>query len=56
MTVIVLEPGQPPRTTELDSSLASMQALAGGLIECLFPFQDAVAPICNEEDKLLGLP
>ena len=30
--------------------------MVGGLIQAVYPFEDAVALICNDEGKLLGLP
>ena len=33
-----------------------MQRLVGGYIQAVYPFDDPVALICNEEGKLLGLP
>ncbi len=33
-----------------------MQHQVGGLIQALYPFEDAAAIICNDEGKLLGLP
>ncbi len=32
-----------------------MQNLVGGLIQAIYPFQDSVALICNDEGKLLGM-
>jgi hypothetical protein len=32
-----------------------MQTIVGGSIEAIYPFEDSVALICNEEGKLLGL-
>lgn len=34
----------------------SLQKMVGGLIQAVYPFEDAVALICNDEGKLLGLP
>lgn len=33
-----------------------MQKEVGGFIEAVYPFEDPVAIICNEEGKLEGLP
>ena len=42
---------------EIDGSLASMQAIVGGFIQAVEPFDDPnVLLVCNEEAKLLGLP
>ena len=41
---------------ELGHSLAEMQKAVGGSIQILYPFEDPVALVCNEEGKLLRLP
>ena len=41
---------------ELGHSLGEMQKAVGGSIQILYPFEDPVALVCNEEGKLLGLP
>ena len=56
LRVLVVEPGKPPAVPEIDRSLESMQRLVGGYIQAVYPFDDPVALICNEEGKLLGLP
>ena len=33
-----------------------MQQVVGGYIQAIFPVDDPVALVCNEEGKLLGLP
>ena len=33
-----------------------MQAIVGGQIQALYPWEDSVALICNDEGKLLRLP
>ena len=56
MKVLVVEPMKPPCRAEIDGSLESMQKLVGGYIEAVYPFEDPVALVCNEEGKLMGLP
>ena len=56
MTVLVVEPELPPYVKEIGDSLHSLQTEVGGHIEAIYPFDDPVAIICNEEGKLLGLP
>lgn len=56
LRVLVVEPGKPPAVRETDGSLESMQRLVGGYIQAVYPFDDPLALICNEEGKLLGLP
>lgn len=56
MKIVQVEPGCEPTVTEIDSSLEAMQGVVGGLIQALFPFDDPVALIANDDGKLLGLP
>ena len=56
MLVLMIEPGEAPRRLELSHSLEEMQKAVGGFIQILYPFEDPVALVCNEEGKLLGLP
>ena len=56
MTVLIVEPGKGPRRAEIGNDLKSMQGVVGGLIQAVYPFEEPVALICNEEGKLLNLP
>jgi hypothetical protein len=57
MKVLIVEPLKVPYEKEISGDLKSMQAIVGGLIEAIYPFEDEeLALICNEEGKLLGLP
>lgn len=56
MTVLVVEPGKAPYVKEIDPGLESLQHEVGGWIEAVYPSDDLVALICNEEGKLEGLP
>lgn len=56
MTVLVVEPMQAPRVATIESGLESLQEAVGGYIEAVYPFEDPVALVCNEEGKLDGLP
>lgn len=56
ITVLVVEPGKRPYEKEIDPGLESLQREVGGYIEVVYPFEDPVALICNEEGKLDGLP
>ena len=57
MKILVVEPLRVPYEKEIDGSLASMQAVVGGLIQLLYPFEDSeLALICNDEGKIMGLP
>ena len=54
--VLVIEPEKNPAVREIEDSLESLQGIVGGYIECIYPFEDEVGIICNEEGKLNGLP
>ena len=56
MQVVVVEPKKKPEVREIGDSLESMQKIVGGLIEAVYPFDEPVALIANEEGKLLNLP
>lgn len=56
MEVILLEPMKEARVVEINHSLQSMQSMVGGLIEAIYPFEEQVCIVCNEEGKLQGLP
>ena len=56
MQVVVVEPEKKPIVQDIDVGLESMQKIVGGSIEAIYPFEEPVALICNEEGKLLNLP
>ena len=56
MKVIVVKPQERPVVAEIDSGLDAMQEVVAGYIQAVYPFEDPIALICNEEGKLLGLP
>ena len=56
MKVLVVEPEKEPYVKEISSGLSSLQKEVGGFIEAVYPLEDPVAIICNEEGKLEGLP
>jgi len=56
MKVLIVSPGTKPEEREIDGSLESMQAIVGGTIQAIYPFEDFVALICNDEGKLDCLP
>jgi len=56
MRILLVEPGKRPVLKEVDGSLKSMQEIVGGTCQALYPFEEPVALICNDEGKLLGLP
>ena len=56
MRILLVEPGRVPRPAEIGDSLEDMQTVVGGHIQAVYPFEEPVALICNEEGKCLGLP
>ena len=56
MTVVMVEPGKLARTAVIGNDLLSLQNAVGGNIQSVYPFEDEIALICNEEGKCLGLP
>lgn len=55
MKVLCVEPYKPPQEKEIDSGLESLQSEVGGWIQAVYPFEDPVAIICNEEGKINGM-
>ena len=56
MRVVVVEPKKKPMVQDIDAGLEFMQKIVGSPIEAVYPFDEPVALICNEEGKLLNLP
>ena len=55
MNVLVVEPGYLPYEKEING-LSEMQATVGGYIEAIYPYEEMVAIVCNEEGLINGLP
>lgn len=57
MKVVICEPLQEARVAEIGSELKDLQAVVGGLIEMICPFEEDpyICLICNEEGKINGL-
>ncbi len=56
ITVLVVEPERAPYVKTIDCGLKSLQAEVGGYIEVVYPFEDLVGLILDEEGKLCGKP
>ena len=56
MNVLMVEPGKAPYETQIGDDLQSMQALVGGYLEAVYPFEQPVALVCRESGKQDGLP
>jgi len=55
LKVLMVEPQKVPYTAEIPAGLKGLQMAVGGFIEAVYPYEDPVALICNEEGKLMGL-
>lgn len=56
MLVLIVEPEKEPVVEEISGGLRGMQKIVGGYIQAIYPFEEQVALVCNEEGILLGLP
>ena len=54
MNVLVVEPGMAPYEKEING-LEEMQAVVGGLITALYPFEEKEALVANDEAINMGL-
>ena len=54
--VLSVQPLRKPIVKDIPDDLASLQKEVQGDIQAIYPFEDRVALICNEEGKLLQLP
>lgn len=53
--VVLCEPRKKARIATITNTLSSLQQVVGGYIEAVYPFDNPVAIICNEEGKINGL-
>lgn len=56
MKVVMVEPGQYARITELEDTLEAKQRAVGGLITCAYPWEENVCIIANDEGLINGMP
>jgi len=56
ITALLIKPGQSPTVIEIENTLEAKQEAVGGYIQAIYPFEDEVAIICNEEGKINGMP
>lgn len=54
--VVMVEPGKFARITTIENDLDSLQKAVDGNIQAIYPFEDEVALVCNEEGKCMKLP
>lgn len=56
MHILKMKPEQKPERVDIPDTLEAMQKVVGGYIQAVYPFEEPIALICNEEGKLNGLP
>lgn len=56
MNVLIVKPGVAPYEAEINGSLKTMQEIVGGTIQAVYPYDESVALVCNDEGKLENLP
>lgn len=52
MKILIVEPGRNPRTAHISPELSSLQRTVGGYIQAIYPWDDPVAVVCDEEALL----
>lgn len=52
--VVLVEPNKKATIAEIENTLKSLQNIVDGYIECIYPFEDNVGLIANEEGKFNG--
>lgn len=55
MQVLKIMPHRYPEVIDIGEELINLQDAVGGWIQAIYPYDDPVAIICNEEGKLNGL-
>ena len=56
MKILMIEPNKGPRPRSIVNDLEAMQHIVSGPIQAVYPFDEPIALVCNEEAKLTNLP
>lgn len=51
MKILYVEPMALPKVIEVENDLRTLQSLVGGYIQALYPWDDEVAILCDDEGK-----
>lgn len=49
MHILIVEPGQHPREADIEHTLENLQKIVGGYIQAIYPYDDLVALVCDDE-------
>ena len=55
MRILKIEPEHKPERADIPDTLEAMQEVVDGYIQAVYPFEEPVALICNEEGKLYDI-
>ena len=55
MKILRVEPEKYPEIVDMEGTLEALQAAVGGYIEAVYPFDDPVAIVCNDDGKFNGM-
>ena len=55
MKILRVEPEKSPEIVDMVGTLEALQAAVGGYIEAVYPFDDPVAIVCNDDGKFNGM-
>lgn len=53
--VVMIQPGEIAKVTEIGNTLEELQRAVGGYIEAFYPFEEEVCIVCNDEGKFNGM-
>ena len=56
MKVLIVEPGEYPREAEIEDTLEAEQGVVGGLIECVYPWDDNAILVADDSGLINGKP
>ena len=54
MKILIFEPHQHPRREDIPHTLENLQGIVGGYIQAIYPWEDPVAVVCDDEGLLKG--
>ena len=56
LDVLLVKPNEHPQNVSIGAELKDLQEAVGGSIDAVYPFEDPVAIVYNDDGKLMGLP
>ena len=54
MQVVIVEPKKKPTVQNIDDGFEAMQKIVGGTIQAIYPFEEPIALICNDEGNIVA--